>query len=150
MGRAALYSDNYFGAEINGLKVMDVKYIPSARIIGSPVETGIISFDNKVNDPAKVVVKGIINIGTEDAEEALSTLRLMMKNRDFYFYSASNGEECYDNLIMESCPEARNASQYDFIECEIVLKEALLISSNTVADENSDFQNGGYISGSVQ
>lgn len=150
MGRAALYSDNSFGSEVKGFKVMTVKFMPSARIIGAPVETGSISFDNKVNDPTKVVVTGIINIGTEGAESALSTLRMMMKNRNFEFYSVSNGEDCYDNLIMESCPETRDASKYDFIECEVVFKEAILISANEVADENSDFQNGGYISGSEQ
>ena len=98
--RAAVYSDGSFGGEITGLKVTNVKFIPSSRIISAPVESGVESFDNKVIEPAKVVVTGSVMMGTEGASAAISTIKQMLANRKFEFYSVSNGEDCYDNLIL--------------------------------------------------
>lgn len=148
MGRAAVYMDNSFNNELMGLKSMRVQIVPSARIIGAPVETGVTSFDNKVIDPTKVIVRGIVTMDDFDSESAISGIREMMENRDFMFYSVSNGQDCVDNLIMESAPSTRDSDRYDFIEYELVFKKALLVqSSATSAGENSDFQNNGYSAG---
>ena len=147
--RAAVYSDGSFGGEITGLKVTNVKFIPSSRIISAPVESGVESFDNKVIEPAKVIVTGSIMMGMEGASAAISTIKLMLANRKFEFYSVSNGEDCYDNLILESCPSTRDSEKYDLIVYELTFKQALLIQGDGGASgDNSNFQNNGFTSGS--
>lgn len=148
MGRAAVYTDNSFGGELIGLKSVMVKIIPSARIIGAPVETGVTSFDNKVIDPMKVIVTGVVVMDDDQSAGAISGIKEMMANRDFNFYSVSNGQDCVNNLIMESASSTRESARYDFIEYELVFKQAMLIQSSSVsAGDNSDFQNNGYSSG---
>lgn len=150
MGRAAVYMDNDFGAELVGLKSMSVKIIPSSKIIGAPVETGVTSFDNKVIEPTKVVVKGIVTMGDDMSTHAMNSINQMMDNRDFSFYSASDGQNCIGNLIMESASSTRDSSRYDFIEYELIFKEALLVQGSPESSgENSDFQNNGYSAGVV-
>ena len=97
MGKAAVYMDNEFGGELTGLKSMRVQIMPSARIIGAPVETGVTSFDNKVIDPTKVIVRGIVTMDDGGSASAISGIKTMMANRDFMFYSVSNGQDCGDN-----------------------------------------------------
>ena len=46
----AVFSDNNFNSEIVGLSIDSIKAVPTARVIGAPVETGQISFDNKVRE----------------------------------------------------------------------------------------------------
>lgn len=146
--RAAVYANEGFGAEVTGLKVTNVKFIPSARIISAPVESGQESFDNKVIDPAKIVVTGSVMMGTEGASAAISTIKQMLANRKFEFYSVSNGEDCYDKLILESCPSTRDSEKYDLIVYELTFKQALVIQgSGGASGDNSNFQNNGYSSG---
>ena len=148
MGKAAVYMDNEFGGELTGLKSMRVQIMPSARIIGAPVETGVTSFDNKVIDPTKVIVRGIVTMDDGGSASAISGIKTMMANRDFMFYSVSNGQDCIDKLIMESAPSTRDSDRYDFIEYELVFKQARLVqSSTTSAGDNSDFQDNGYSAG---
>lgn len=148
MGRAAVYTDNDFGTELVGLKSMSVKIIPSAKIIGAPVETGVTSFDNKVLEPTKVIVNGIVTIGVPGSMHAMNSIDQMMDNRDFSFYSATDGQNCISNLIMESAQSTRENNRFDFIEYELVFKEALLVQSSPESSgENSDFQNNGYSAG---
>lgn len=148
MGKAAVYMDNAFGSELTGLKSMRVQIMPSARIIGAPVETGVTSFDNKVIDPTKVIVRGIVTMDDDGSASAISGIKTMMANREFMFYSVSNGQDCIDNLIMESAPSTRDSDRYDFIEYELVFKQARLVqSSTTSAGDNSDFQDNGYSAG---
>lgn len=150
MGRAAVYTDNDFGSELVGLKSMSVKIIPSSKIIGAPVETGVTSFDNKVLEPTKVVVKGIVTIGDPTSMHAMNSIDQMADNRDFSFYSATDGQNCVNNLILESAPSTRDSNRFDFIEYELIFKEALLVQGSPESSgENSDFQNNGYSAGVV-
>lgn len=148
MGRAAVYMDNNFESELVGLKSMSVKIIPSSKIIGAPVETGVTSFDNKVIEPTKVIVKGVVTIGDPMSVHAMDGIDQMMYNRDFSFYSATDGQSCVDNLILESAPSTRDSNRFDFIEYELVFKAAMLVQSSPESSgENSDFQNNGYSAG---
>lgn len=133
-----------------GLKSMKIQILPSSRIISAPVENGVSSLDNKVIDPTKVIVRGIVTMDSEDSQRAISGIREMMANRDFVFYSVTNGQDCANDLVLESAPSTRDADRYDFIEYELVFKQARLVQgSATSAGENSDFQNNGYSSGVV-
>lgn len=150
MARAGVYTDNSFGGEVLGLKSIRVQIFPSSRIIGAPVETGQISFDNKVIDPTKVVVRGIVTMDDEQSSSAIASIKTMMANRDFEFYSVRNGQDCANNLILESAQSIRDSDKYDSIEYELVFKQAMLNErDNGASGENSDTQNNGYSEGVV-
>ena len=148
MDTAAVFSDNEFGSAILGLNSLRIQIAPSSRIIGAPVESGEVSFDNKVIDPVKVVVRGNVVIDSEYAESAIQTINLMMANRDFRFYSVCDGKQYVNNLILESAPSTREVDEYDYLKYELTFKQARVVQkTNEGAGENADFQKNGFSSG---
>ena len=148
MGRAALYSDGGFGSELVGLKVMEVNYIPSSRVIGAPVESGVVVFDTKVIDPARVVVIAEIEIGSTSGIAAKSAIKAMLNNTESEFYSASNGDDCYGNLILETYSEKRTAGKYDLLSYELTCKQAMVRhQTSAMTGDDSDYQDNGFTEG---
>lgn len=148
MEKAAVYSDNYFRDEVEGLSALRIQIIPSSRIIGAPVESGEVSFDNKVIDPSKVVVRGNVVIGSEWSDYAVQTIKRMMENRDYQFYSVCDGKQFMDNLILESAPSTREADEFDYLKYELTFKQARIVQkTNEGSGEHSNILRGGFSSG---
>lgn len=148
MEKAAVYSDNYFRDEVEGLSALRIQIIPSSRIIGAPVESGEVSFDNKVIDPTKVVVRGNVVIGSEWSDYAVQTIKRMMENRDYQFYSVCDGKQFMDNLILESAPSTRETDEFDYLKYELTFKQARIVQkTNEGSGEHSDILRSGFSSG---
>lgn len=164
MGRTALYSRNDFTEEVTGFKVFKVSNEPSSRIIGAPVENGMVVFDNKVIDPARVVVSGQICIVEDfsgnrfgDSMKARSEIIRMFNSRQVgssagntdKLFSVSDGDECFDNLMLESYKKTREATKYDLAEYELVFKKVMFVQKYNagLVGEHSDVRNNGYQKG---
>lgn len=148
---AHVYSDNSFGSELTGFSVDSVQCIRKARLIGSPIETGQISFDNKVIDPYDVVVKGTITMDSLDSGSAISELQKMIDSRDFQFYSVDDGMNGYNDLALVKFPNLREAEKYDWLQVELGFTHVMIVQSDLSSEssnsENSDFRNIGYSGG---
>lgn len=138
---------------VAGFSVNSVKQVLKARVISAPVETGAKSFDNKVLDPYELIVSGEVVIDDDGKyKKTLDTLRQMYANRSFSFYSASDGVNFYENLIMTECPIEREAQKYDLLQIEIKFVNAMLVqakSAKSANGENSNTRNYGYVAGKV-
>lgn len=153
--QCAIFMDNEFGTYVLGFNIFSVERRRISRVIGAPIETGQMSFDNKVIDPFKVIVIGKIVGYDQDAVTAKTWIEEMYQNREFEFYSVSDGENTYSDLILESVIEKKHVEAVDFLEVELTYTQAMLIQStelngknpSTSNDENSDFRSTGYQKG---
>jgi hypothetical protein len=155
MGLANIFkSEKAGGAVVEGIYIDSVKQVMRARVLSAPVETGARSFDNKVLDPYEVIVTATIVIDDDQKyKKTMQTLREMMANRSFSFYSVTDGVNFYENLIMTECPIEREASKFDFITVEIKFTQAMLVQKNSTKSENpenSDTRKLGYCEGTQQ
>lgn len=150
INRARVFRDNKFGSELGGFLVDSVKQIPKARVIGAPIETGQTSFDNKVVEPYDLVVKGTIVIdGTH--KPTVHILEYMINNREFEFYSVTDGHNGYSDLALVQFPHERNFEKYDLIQCELVFTHMMMIQRDSGGSpsnsDNSDSRDSGYDGG---
>lgn len=138
------------GDTVDGISIESVKPIYKARVIGAPVETGQTSFDNKVIDPYEVIVTGTIEIDADGYwRKTVSELKEMFQNRDFSFYSVSDGVNYYEDLIMTELPFTRDVEKFDWYTFDIKFTQAMLVQSSQSKArnaENSDTRNLGYTS----
>lgn len=134
---------------LSGLNSLTIQANKRARVIAAPVETGHMSFDNKVIDPLQVIVKGIIVIDPESFEtkNTIDTLNKMLESREFKFYAAYDGTEYYPHLILQEFPRIRDVNQIDFLQVNLTFVQAMLVQKQaepTAANsENSNFRNTG-------
>ena len=144
---SGVFTDNDWSNAIKGFNVMSVSGTRNARVIGAPVETGQVAFDNKVIDPLRVTVRGIIETNSLNTQMALLELDEMIENRKFSFYSVCDGENFYNNLILQEFPAIRDVKQVDFIQITLTFVEAMLVQSQAEASssnsENSNFRKTG-------
>lgn len=148
MEKAAVYEDNSFGREVEGLSALRIQIIPSSRIIGAPVESGEVSVDNKVIDPTKVIVRANVVIDSKYCNRAIYAIKDMMANREYRFYSVCDGKQFVNNLILESAPSTRETEEFDYIKYELTFKEARIVQkTNAGSGEHSDFLRGGFSMG---
>lgn len=136
-------NDNTYG-QLEGLKVFEVVVKKPSRVISAPVETGVMSFDNKVIDPVEITVTGEIHLveNEADSRDALDNLNAMQKSRKFAFYCVTTKEEAHKNLILENLITKNSTNRIDVVSCTINFKEALLIqSSSSKTPENDDYSN---------
>lgn len=151
--KSYVYADNNFSDKIMGFHVESVKKVPKARVIGAPIETGQVSFDNKVIDPYDLIVKGTIVKGEQYSSKwTVEKLENMLENKDFEFYSVKDGENGYSYLTLVQFPHERNVEKYDWIQCELVFSHVMLVQTDGLGkkssnSENSDFRNLGYSGG---
>ena len=61
------------------LHIYDIQHSPTAKLIESPIETGGVMFDNKVQNPIRVTVKGWVR--GKDSEELFATANRYYKSR---------------------------------------------------------------------
>lgn len=137
---------------VEGFSVDKVRQVLKARVIAAPVETGQQSFDNKVLDPFDIIVEGCVVIDDEGKwKKTIQTLRQMYANRKFEFYSASDGVNYYDNLILTELPIERDVSRYDVVSIEAKFVQAMLVQakeqSSPSNSEDSSTRNLGYCNG---
>ena len=154
MGLANIFKSEKAGGEVvEGIHIDSVKQIMKARVLSAPVETGAQSFDNKVLDPYEVVVNATIVIDDDQKyKKTMQTLREMMANRSFSFYSVTDGVNFYERLIMTECPIEREASKFDFLNIEIKFIQAMLVQKNSTKSENPENSNTrslGYCKGNT-
>lgn len=134
---------------LSGLKSLTIQANKRARVIAAPVETGHMSFDNKIIDPLQVVVKGIIVIDPESFEttNTIDTLNEMLESRKFKFYSAYDGTEYYPHLILQEFPRIRDVNQIDFLQVTLTFVQAMLVQKQAEPtasnSENSNIRNTG-------
>lgn len=152
MGKAYLSkSETPDGNGIEGFSVDTVKQIMKARVNGSPIETGQTSYDNKVLDPFDLIISGTIVIDDDGKwKKTIRTLKEMFANRNFSFYSASDGFNFYEKLIMIECPIERDVSKYDLFSLDIKLTQAMLVQASSKKpsnSEDSDTRALGYVAG---
>lgn len=159
-------NENYEGAYIydgEGLKdaislfrVDSVKKVPKARVIGAPVETGQITFDNKVIDPYDLIVRGTLVLDANGSyKSAKQRIDKMFEERDFKFFSVRDGVDAYKPLVLVSAPQERGIPQVDWLQYELVFTHVMKVqedgkTTSSSNSENSDFRNTGYTSGSRQ
>jgi len=101
-------------------------------------------------DPTIVTVRGVIDKRYQDAGGVLLKIDEMFKNREFEFYSVSDGMDFFSPLILEKAPYKRSTDKFDFAVFDLVFKEVLLVQgeSPTPSDsENSDTKDTGYTPG---
>lgn len=139
---------------VEGFSVDKVRQVLKARVIAAPVETGQQSFDNKVLDPFDIIVEGCVVIDDEGKwKKTIQTLRQMYANRKFEFYSASDGVNYYDNLILTELPIERDVSRYDIVSIEAKFVQAMLVQAkeqkSSSNSEDSSTRNLGYCAGKV-
>lgn len=139
------------GSLVEGLGSFKVTINKSSRVIGAPVETGQMSFDNKVIDPTKAVVSGVIVIDAQGKyKSTLAKLEKMFRNRDYTFYAVSDGATSVSGMMLTGFPTIRSVEQYDWISVELVFTEAMLIqkgNSTPLSGDDSTMRNIGYVPG---
>lgn len=155
IGDTCVYVDNKFKKPLLGFSVDSVRCMQKARVIGAPIETGQVSFDQKVIDPYDLVVKGTIVMAEEASDNAIEELDKMIANRDYEFYSVTDGASGYDNLTLVRFPNLREAEKFDWYQIELVFTHMMLVQKDSLLSksanaENSDFRNIGYSGGKSQ
>ena len=152
---SCVYVDNKFKKPLLGFSVDSVQCIRKTRVIGAPIETGQVSFDQKVIDPYDLIVKGTIVMAEESSGNAMEELEKMIANRDYEFYSVSDGAKGYSDLTLVKFPNLREAEKFDWYQIELVFTHVMLVQkdsllSKSANSENSDFRNIGYSGGKTQ
>lgn len=151
-----VYADNSYKVPITGLYETDIKVEHPSKIINTPIETGVMSIDNKVIDPVKITVTGSCAVMSQVKADGaptntLSILKYMWKNKNFNFYSISTFREAYKNLILKDLITVNSTDAIDLTKCTLVFVEALLIQSDkskTPANkENSSMNDNGVLTG---
>lgn len=122
---------------------MDYTCNPKSAMMGSPVESGIISLDNKVNQPTSVSVTGYVMM--DDMADVISMLKEEKSNRDFAFCTFVSKGSTYGNLAMLSFKEIGKNDIYDAENIEIEFMEVLMDEASMFASSGSDSDtvNGG-------
>ena len=132
---------------LQGFKVIDVRSDLPTRVNKTPIETGVINIDNKVIDPIKVVVVGLVN--QEDWGDVNDYLDRKLVDRSFTFMSVQTKFDIFDNLILSNINSRETPDKYDVGEVTLTFTEILLDDAKGTPSnsENSDTQNNGFVNG---
>ena len=132
---------------LQGFKVIDARSDRPTRVNKTPIETGVINIDNKVIDPIKVVVVGLVN--QEDWEDVNDYLDRKLVDRSFTFMSVQTKFDIFDNLILSKINSRETPDKYDVGEVTLTFTEILLDDAKGTPSnsENSDTQNNGFVNG---
>lgn len=104
----------------------------TAKIIGSPVETGVTIFDNKVIQPRAVSLRGLLPMAHNgefdnwSPEKCLSDLKNAFENRTYETYTVITKTESITNLVVETLQYTHTTDKYDAVDVNITLKELLI------------------------
>lgn len=138
-----LCTDNNGKNRLRGFNCTRIRPRKSANVIGAPVETGQMSFDNKVINPTEIVLEGIVVMTDtdNDPQNTISKIEEMLSNRKFQFYSITTDAQTYKNLILKECPSTNDRDTPDFVTYELTFVEALLVQNDKYTPANPNNTN---------
>lgn len=134
IGHVCVFSDPGSGAS-DILDIWEGKLTvkDSYDITGSPMETGVMTFDNKVRKPQTVVVEAIVK--SDEWSSVKRKVSRMMSNRDFEFYSVSGKIDYYVNLALTDAKWDASDDKYDAVDLELEFQEVIIeTGSSSYAD----------------
>lgn len=112
------------GDGIKGFNPISYRDNPTANMIGSPVESGAINFDNKVIQPRKITITGYVL--AEEISSVLDKLNQMLKDKSFTFYSIVTKDSVLTNMAVVGIQNNGNNDKYDAVEVEVEFQEVLM------------------------
>lgn len=118
---AEIFDDE--GNAIEGLKITKITASNQSRMIASPVETGSMTFDNKVSDPGTIIVVGYVR--ADDIPNVQRKLFDAVNNRDWKFWSVACKEDYWKRLMMVKVSHEETNDKHDVIEYTIEFTEVL-------------------------
>ena len=131
-----LYSDNEFKQGVMGFYPFEYTVDPVSRVIGAPLETGRVSFDQKVIDPVRITMIGkVIN---ENGLGADDTIEEMFQNRNYKFYSVELDNECYKNLVLQKATHRKQTNEMDVVTYTLEFVEAMIVQNNQKTPANAN------------
>lgn len=143
----AVCRDNEGYDPIEGLRVMSISTNTTARMISHPVESGGVTFDNKVREPIEIEVKCAV----EWANRAvLDEVDAMWMNKTYQFYSVVARDATYVDLALCRCPNTQTPQKFDVFDLTLSFKEVMFGEGpNAESDDaaNSPTQMSGGFGG---
>lgn len=117
---------------INGFYVDHVETRRKARVLGAPIETGFVTFDDKVIDPSEVVVTGRINTLEENYKITMNTLSEMLEARNFSDcrFMIMVDDVVQSNLILMDWKNVADKDNPDILNSTLTYVEAMLVQSS--------------------
>ena len=116
---------------ISGFRMLSASPRSHARMIGHPVEDGTKVFDNKVIEPDRVSLHGVVYASDDDTQIKIDS---MLRNRDFKFYSlvVSDGNMVYEPMSLVSVNHRESAEAPDAFDYTLDFQEVLLAGKTPV------------------
>lgn len=124
---------------IKGFKVTNITARHEARIIGSPVESGRMSFDNKVIEPTVLTVKGLVHM--DDFDDVHDKLVKMFINRDWEFVSIIGKGVIWNQMMLSKMPHEETNERHDVVEFTLEFTEIITDDLNSMGNGQSDKAN---------
>ncbi len=119
--------ENSLGDEsiLTGFRILSASPRSHARMIGHPVEDGTKVFDNKVVEPDRLTLHGVVYASDDDTQMKIDS---MLRNRDFKFYSivVSDGNMVYEPMSVVSANHRESGETPDAFDNTIEFQEVLL------------------------
>ena len=137
-----LCSDENGNATIDGFHCTKIQVRKYANAIKAPVETGQMSFDNKVIMPNEIRLTGYVDaVSGMDAMKTQQILAEMIASRKFKFYSITTDTETYKNLMLIDCPKTIDRDLPDLALYELTFVEVLLVQNKSYTPANPSDKN---------
>ena len=125
-----LCSDENGDATIGGFHCTKIQVRKYANAIKAPVETGQMSFDNKVIMPNEILLTGYVDaVSSMDAMKAHQILAEMIASRKFKFYTITTDNETYKYLMLIDCPKTTDRELPDLALYELTFVEVRLVQN---------------------
>lgn len=140
---AFVCAGDYGSEPIKEFKVTEIEPSPSSRMIGSPVETGTMSFDNKVIDPITVKVVGMCHVSMYD--KVYNKFLDMLENREWSFVSVVSKVQTYSKLMLTRMPHRETSDKHDVVEITLEFTQVIEDGkfSNPANPTNANTTNAG-------
>ena len=138
-----LCSDENGDVTVDGFHCTKIKVRKYANAIKAPVETGQMSFDNKVIMPNEIRLTGYVDAvsSSVDAMKTEQILAEMIASRKFKFYSITTDNETYKNLMLIDCPKTIDRDLPDLALYELTFVEVLLVQNKSYTPANPSDKN---------
>ena len=110
---------------LSGIAYFSIDPTRRARMIAHPVETGQKIFDNKVIEPSHVRVTCGVK---KDEKSKMSTIKKMLENRAFSFYTITAYDGEWTNMVLVSASQRQSGEKPFTIEVTLEFQEILLVT----------------------
>lgn len=136
--------------------INNIRDSQTSKLIGAPVESGSMVFDNKVIMPRKVDVNGIVSFvsrtnGDRDPQAIFDAVEKMFSERSYNTFTIVSKSKVISNMICETCEITDTTDKYDAVEIALTFKELLVadaswrskrIDSASSGDDNDTTSSG--------